>query len=151
MGIGHTTMKVAAVAAVWMLITATTGCAAIAHADGAQFFQSPSGNISCLLYLFPVNTGSADCQIRDSTWAAPPRPSNCQGGWGDSLGIVQGEPAKLECRTDRLLGENSPALAYGSAQTVAEITCDSELSGMTCRDSSTGHFFFLSRDSYQLG
>ena len=37
-------MKVAAVAAVWMLITATTGCAAIAHADSAQFFELLSGD-----------------------------------------------------------------------------------------------------------
>ena len=36
-------------------------------------------------------------------------------------------------RTDRLLGENSPTLAYGGTMTVAEITCDSELSGMTCK------------------
>jgi len=31
------------------------------------------------------------------------------------------------------------------------MTCDSEPSGMTCTDSSTGHFFRISRESYQLG
>ncbi len=34
---------------------------------------------------------------------------------------------------------------------ISSITCDSEPSGMTCTDSGTGHFFRVSRDSYQLG
>jgi hypothetical protein len=36
-------------------------------------------------------------------------------------------------------------------QSVGVITCDSEPAGMTCTDSSTGHFFRVSRESYQLG
>ena len=32
-----------------------------------------------------------------------------------------------------------------------KITCDSEPSGVTCTDTSTGHFFRVSGESYQLG
>jgi hypothetical protein len=42
-------------------------------------------------------------------------------------------------------------LAYGQARTFGSITCDSESSGMTCTDSSTGHYFRISRDTYELG
>jgi hypothetical protein len=34
---------------------------------------------------------------------------------------------------------------------IGAITCDSEPAGVTCTDISTGHFFRVSRDSYQLG
>jgi hypothetical protein len=42
-------------------------------------------------------------------------------------------------------------LAYGQTHTVDTITCDSEPSGVTCTDTSTGHFFRVSGESYQLG
>jgi hypothetical protein len=146
-------MKITGVmAAICMLAAMTPGHAVTAHADtGPQFFASPSGNISCQLYLFQANTGSAACQIRDSTFAAPPRPPNCQGGWGDSIGLVQGKAATFGCHTDTLFGGSTPALPYGATRTIAGITCDSEPTGMTCRDTTTGHYFQLSRDSYQLG
>jgi hypothetical protein len=44
-----------------------------------------------------------------------------------------------------------PTLDYGQTRSVGTITCDVELSGVTCADSSTGHFFRLSRESYELG
>jgi hypothetical protein len=34
---------------------------------------------------------------------------------------------------------------------IGAITCDSEPSGVTCTNSSTGHFFRVSRESYELG
>jgi hypothetical protein len=43
------------------------------------------------------------------------------------------------------------ALNYGQTRSAGAITCDSERPGMTCTDSGTGHFFRLSRESYQLG
>jgi hypothetical protein len=43
-----------------------------------------------------------------------------------------------------------PTLDYGQTHTIGTITCDSEPAGVTCTHSSTGHFFRLSRDSYQL-
>ncbi len=43
-----------------------------------------------------------------------------------------------------------PALEYGNSKTVGTLTCDSEPSSVTCTDSSSGHFFRISRDFYQL-
>ena len=42
-------------------------------------------------------------------------------------------------------------LAYGKTASAGTLTCDSETTGMTCTDSSTGHFFRVSWESYQLG
>jgi len=42
-------------------------------------------------------------------------------------------------------------LNYGQARSAGTITCDSEPSGMTCTDSSTGHYFRMSRESNELG
>ena len=47
--------------------------------------------------------------------------------------------------------EGQPTLAYGQTQSAGSITCDSEPSGATCTDASTGHFFWVSHDSYQVG
>jgi hypothetical protein len=44
-----------------------------------------------------------------------------------------------------------PTLDYGQTRSLGAITCDSEPSGMTCTDAGSGHFFRLSRDSYQVG
>jgi hypothetical protein len=49
-------------------------------------------------------------------------------------------------------GPDAPSpLDYGQTRTLGSISCESEPSGVTCSDSSTGHFFRISRDSYQLG
>jgi hypothetical protein len=42
-------------------------------------------------------------------------------------------------------------LGYGQAQTVGAITCASEPSAMTCADGSTGHYFRISREAYEVG
>jgi hypothetical protein len=44
-----------------------------------------------------------------------------------------------------------PTLEYGQTRSAGTITCDSEPSGMTCTDSTAGHFFRVSGESYQLG
>ena len=99
---------------------------------------------------FLNNNGFAMCEIGNHTWVAPPRPPSCEGGWGDRIGLDQGSPPALSCHTDTLRGTTEPTMAYGSTHTVGEMSCDSQLSGVTCTDASTSHSFCISRDSYQL-
>jgi hypothetical protein len=89
--------------------------------------------------------------VRESTWAIPPRPPNCEGRWGNSVGLTQGGAASLNCHSNTVFGGNPATLPYGASRTVAAITCDSEPTGITCRDATTGHFFSVARDSYRLG
>ncbi|WP_156764930.1 hypothetical protein [Mycobacterium sp. 1081908.1] len=44
-----------------------------------------------------------------------------------------------------------PALGFGQTRSLGTITCNSEPAGVTCTDAGTGHFFRVSRESYQLG
>lgn len=118
-----------------------------------QFFQSPSGNIACLLGTASENgapRATAGCQVGEHGFPAPPRPSACTGGWGDSVAVTQGRPSSMQCHTDTMLPSNDPVLPYGHSRSAGPITCESEPSGMTCTDTTTGHGFSLSHDGYRL-
>lgn len=136
-----------------------------ALSDSGAFyeFQSPSGNIGCVMSA-EGDVASARCDIRDRTYAVPARPpigsGECPigGGWGDSLSLTQGGAAVMHCHTDsaapppaeyQTVGD-PPILNYGDSHTLGAITCNSESAGVTCTDTSTGHFFRISRDTYEL-
>jgi hypothetical protein len=132
--------------------TAPLGVAAPAHADDYIMFQSPSGNIRCHL---DQQHALAMCQIRDFTYPAPPA-SSCPTGAepGNDFRLDQGGPASLPCRYAALDSGYTgawPTLDYGQTRSLGTLTCVSEQAGMRCTDSSTGHFFLVSRNSYQIG
>jgi hypothetical protein len=150
------------------LIATATAAATIASAATAQAccstppaeedftFVTPSGNIAC--DMFPSMPG-AHCEIRDHTWVAPAtttgpfgRPCDFNFG-GLQLWVDTGKPSGLGCYegVSDFERHDLPTLDYGQTHSVGAITCDSEPSGVTCTDSSTGHFFRVSRESYQLG
>lgn len=139
------------------LIATATGAATIAlsataHAYPDGSFQSPSGIIVCIITA-SASTGSpaAACQVQHHTYAPPP-PGQCHlGGWGSQINLDQGNPPRFECVGGVLAVPPMPTLDYGQTRSVGAITCKSEPSGVTCTDSSTGHFFRLSGDSYELG
>jgi len=144
-------MKPTVTVAVLLAVAATalTPAAPTARADSYESFQSPSGNIDCGI-ASSNGTIFAACEIRDYTWSPPPRPTPCMGGFGDRISIEQGGAAKMSCHSDTLKGDGYPVLAYGQSKSLNSISCRSEISGMTCTDSSTGHYFLLARDSYDL-
>jgi hypothetical protein len=123
--------------------------AAIARAEPYYAFQSPSANVYCGLGQSDATT-FAVCEIRDHTWAAPPRPTPCMGGWGDRISMHQGGAPQMSCHTDTVKDPGSPVLQYGQTRSLNGLQCDSEISGMTCTDNSSGHYFRLSRDNYEL-
>jgi hypothetical protein len=112
-------------------------------------FQSPSGNIRCAMFAYD-GQNSVRCDITDYGWTAPPRSPNCHLAWGSRFKLEQGGAAVFDC-----YGQDLPAvdhtLGYGQAQTVGAITCVSQPSGMTCTDSSTGHYFRVARETYEVG
>jgi Family of unknown function (DUF6636) len=139
----------AAAAAMVAAITAV-GPAAIAHADDVYQFQSPSGNITCVMSALQGDTPRASCGITDRTWVIPPRPMTCMGAFGDQITMVHGSSAALVCHTDTTRGTGLPTLQYGDTRSVASLTCVSQPAGITCTDSDTGHFFRISRESYEV-
>jgi hypothetical protein len=121
----------------------------VVQAEGPRAFQSPSGNINCTLST-PGGENAARCEVVEHTWAAPPPPPDCHLNSGDRFYLTQGGGAGVGC-----YGQEFPTaqqtLGYGQSLSLGTITCDSEYAGMTCTDSSTGHYFTVSRDGYELG
>jgi hypothetical protein len=146
-------MKIKMIAALSIATAATAlPVAAIAHANTPFYdFQSPSGNIHCELTGDYKDNPYANCTVQQSTYAG----QLCQepGLVIPQFVVAQGEPP---VDPHHCVGINGgvatlPTLDYGQTRSLGTITCDSEPSGVTCTDSSTGHFFRVSGDSYQLG
>ena len=127
-------------------VAAATAAPATARADTLNF-QSPSGNIYCVL-----DSPGVACDISDFTYQPPPPPECGKHlAWGNRFTLTPGRPAAIECHGDTLRIPGEPTLEYGQTISAGTLTCDSEPSGMKCTDSSTGHYFRVSRDSYDLG
>jgi hypothetical protein len=136
----------------------------IAAAEPSKMFQflTPSGNIACHMDDRSDGTGYAWCKVRDHAWAVPAS-GYCQAAYlpgaigepgDDDLQLSQGNAPCLGFVMSQIFftGEYAPStLDYGHTHTVGTITCESAPSGVTCTDTSTGHFFQVSRESYQLG
>jgi hypothetical protein len=121
----------------------------VAQPAAHSTFQSPSGNINCMMFTSGGQIG-ARCEVVDHTWVAPPRSADCHLNWGDRFYLTHGGGAGFGC-----YGQEFPTAdqtrGYGQTRSLGTITCDSEYTGMTCTDSSTGHYFRISRETYELG
>lgn len=121
----------------------------IVRPDGPSGFRSPSGNINCTLST-PGGDNQARCEVVDHVWTAPP-PPDCHLDSGDRFYLTQGATAVVGCYGQEFGPGPFPTLEYGQSRSFGTLTCDSEYTGMTCTDSSTGHYFRVSRDGYELG
>ncbi len=136
--------------AVWAACATAAGAAATAQADPNSLFyqfQSPSGNISCVMDDV-TGTPTAECEIVDHAY--PVLPQQCLQGVGGRFELDQGGAAALVCHSDTVRAPGLAALDYGPTRSVGSLTCDSESSGVTCTDAGTGHFFRVARESYLL-
>ncbi|OBJ62340.1 DUF6636 domain-containing protein [Mycobacterium sp. 1423905.2] len=136
--------KNAAIAAA--MATVALSFPAAAHGQSNDF-QSPSGNIYCTL-----DSSTAACDISEFTYQPPPPPECAQHiAWGSRFRLTKGKSAVIECHGDTLKVPGEATLNYGQTVSAGTITCSSEQSGVKCTDASTGHYFRVSRDSYNLG
>jgi hypothetical protein len=112
---------------------------------GLTSFQSPSSNIGC-----EVNASATRCDIKERSWAPPPKPSNCDLDWGQGIEISGSDMPSFACAGDTAFDPSASVLAYGQRTRQGSIVCDSEQAGVTCTNEASGHGFFLSRDSYRI-
>ena len=156
-------MKIRMIAALSIATAAALPLAAVANACGGHGdvptgydFVSPSGNIACSIY---ADGSGANCEVQDHTWVAPAstigpfgRPCDFNFG-GLQIYVSQGKPANLGCYegVGKFNRPTEQILDYGQNYSRGAITCESVPSGVTCTDAATGHFFRISRESYELG
>lgn len=130
---------------------ATLNASAV-HADTPNDFKTPSGNIYC--QMEPNGDGVAAVVCEGGGPQAGPKPDCAvHMQWGDRLSLVQGQAPESECHTDTIRSNQpqAPVLDYGQTRTIGSISCDSEPTGLTCTDASTGRYFTMSRESNALG
>ncbi|WP_156766968.1 DUF6636 domain-containing protein [Mycobacterium sp. E796] len=135
-------------------VAAAVGLAATAHADNEEVdFQSPSGNIACTMLLVPGENGNnnVQCDLGDHTFQTP---GTCRTSATGVAAILNSSRPQPDVGCDAyasLLPSSWPVLEYGQSRSLGVLRCNSEPSGITCTNTKTGHFFRLSRDSYQVG
>lgn len=107
-------------------------------------FTSPSGNVGCYITATDVR-----CDISERDWTPPPRPADCEFDYGQGIAMSPGGNAVFVCAGDTALGGGDP-LPYGESISAGVLRCDSAESGITCRDTESGHGFGLSRERYEM-
>ncbi len=139
-----------------ILGAATIGLAGSAHANPYSVqFQSPSGDITCTMVNYPPDDqhsfakNFAQCDIVNQSWVPPqpPPPGRADATstfvlWRGQLPIVGYSPGDLAA---------TEPVHYDQPVSAGAITCDADQSAVKCTDISTGHFFRVSHDSYELG
>ena len=141
---------------------AIVGAAAIGSAGSAQAnpyseqFQSPSGDISCNLVNYPPNDTHSfrknfvQCDIANHSWVPPQPPPPGRPDATSTFLLIRGQ-VPIVGYSPGTVGDGSPMLDSAQAPYAGAIACRSEQSAMKCTDTSTGHFFRVSRESYELG
>jgi hypothetical protein len=136
---------------------ATIGSAGSSHAGpfSAQF-QSPSGDISCNLVNYPPTDKFAfgknfvQCDIVNQSWVPPRPPPAGRADATSTFLLIRGQ-APIVGYSPGTVGDDGPMLDSAQAPSAGAITCSSEQSAIRCTDVSTGHFFRVSPESYELG
>lgn len=159
-------MKIKLIAAMSIATAAALPLAAVANACGGhegpipeeREFVSPSGNIACLIYL---DGDGANCEIQEHTWVMPastvgPYDRPCDFSFGGlQFYISEDKGGVLGCfeGASRFTypSKDATTLDYGQTVSLGKMTCSSEVSGVTCTDTATGHFFRVSKETYALG
>jgi hypothetical protein len=149
--------KIGMAAGVCATIAASIGLAPASHAGPYSVqFQSPSGDISCnLVNQPPLDTHSlaknfVQCDIADHSWVAPKPPPPGRDGATTSFVLMQGK-APIVGYSPGTVGDDGPMLDSTQTPYGGAITCRNEQSAIRCSDASTGHFFRVSPESYELG
>jgi hypothetical protein len=139
------------------IAAATIGSAGSAQANPySEQFQSPSGDISCNLVNYPptdklgFGKNFVQCDIVNQSWVPPQPPPPDRPDATSTFLLIRGQ-APIVGYSPGTVGDGSPMLDSAQAPYAGAIGCRSEQSAMKCTDTSTGHFFRVSRESYELG
>lgn len=111
-------------------------------------FQSATGNIACEIGGAP-GEGTAVCEVREHTYR-PEVKSDCNPVWVNSFALRHGRAPVANCYAESVFRGSLPVQAYGRPVRAGSITCSMDKDkGVTCKDSSTGHYFQAARQQYR--
>ena len=122
--------------------------AAPALADEYIGFQSPTGNIHCMLYKDGGGT-QARCDLKQLKKSYTKRPLGCEQDWGSAFAVDRTGKGYLACVGDTVVDGSNPVLGYGKAVSLGGISCVSAKTGMTCTNAD-GHGFSVAKAKQKL-
>ena len=132
------------------------GLAPSSHASPFSVqFQSPSGDISCNLVNSPplgthtLGRNFVQCDIANHSWVPPRPPPQGRDNATSTFVLMRGQLPIVGYGPGTLAA--SDPVNYDQPLSAGVIACSSEQSAVKCTDTSTGHFFRVSRESYELG
>ncbi|MEV6773804.1 DUF6636 domain-containing protein [Nocardia sp. NPDC051030] len=125
--------------------------AATAQAAESVTFQAPSGNIACVIASDGSGAGLVRCDIGTFTYVPTAAPADCHVKYGHTLEISRTDGVGFSCAHDTMIGSSYSVLNYGQTIRNGSIECSSDVSGITCTDTSTRHYFYVSRQDYRMG
>jgi hypothetical protein len=141
--VGRTTITM--ITALVLTVSAAPG----AQAQDLVGFRSPSGNIHCQFFTDDGVT-FVRCDLRQTSNRPPPRPRDCDLEWGQAFEVsTRSSRGALLCHGDTVQDNRLPVLPYGERVQYRGLSCDSDRSGVTCRNAA-GHGFALSRARQQV-
>jgi hypothetical protein len=150
--------------ACWALWSVVAGACAVAlglapSAGASPFaaqFQSPSGDISCTLVDAPPQDSHSlpknfvQCNIANHSWVSPKPPPAGRADATSTFVLMRGQ-APIVGYSPGTFAAVGPMLDGTQAGFAGAITCSAEQSAVRCTDATTGHFFRVSPESYELG
>lgn len=126
-----------------LLAVVLTVLAGPSAADVAVAFQSPTGNIHCMIHEFGGST-QASCVMRDYRPSYKAIPAGCSGLNIEFTVLDWSKAGGLGCSDDMLVRSANPVLPYGDAVSLGGISCVSAKTGMTCTNAD-GHGFTVAK------
>jgi hypothetical protein len=124
------------------------GVAGPAQAGDFITFQSPTGNIHCLMdaegaYAY------VRCDLRELVPSYTRAPADCDLDWGSSFAVEDQGKGYLACVGDTVQDRRNPVLPYGEAMSWGGISCVSAKTGVTCTNAD-GHGFSVAKAKQKL-
>ena len=129
-----------------VLCLAASAIFASTAAAKMTFFQTPSGNIGCLIY-----GKGARCDIKNHQWPTPPKPPNCDVDYGGGVAVGKRDrPASYVCAGDTVFDPGARTLRYGHRVVRGRFRCASKQTGVRCVNLRNKHGFRLSAQTVRL-
>lgn len=135
-----------------LIVLALSALLAIASTAGGQsskfvYFRMPTKNIACA-----YTTGFGPPFLRCDIYSGlKPKPSGrCREGDWAAVTMTRSSKARPICISDSVYNNKAPFLNYGQTWRYGGFKCTSRRPGLTCSSITSGHGFFLSRQSWSV-
>jgi uncharacterized protein DUF6636 len=117
--------------------------------DSVLFFNTPSGNISCV-YLPSSTSANLRCDIGGGVRPLPPKPRSCGFDWGVGMQMQLRARARIVCASDSVFSPAARRFPYGTTWRRNGFICTVRRVGLRCSNRTKNGFFLSRQRSYRF-